>query len=227
MKRKFTKLIFTLALTLMSINSFAQYYGYTYQDIQNMAARQGVDLQALTNNVYQMVYDNMMRQQNAYNQFQEQFNKFVMPQVLQQVQEQMQNEYNMYRSFYPNATMSDFIDAKNMAAYEIQHGKTPSDSYFSSNSSSGSGGSYNYRESYQRWENNARRIVESMTTGGYTDSQGGHANLNDLPAGGYNQYQQLLKNSQAEMRKTRAEASRNGISIPQSSWETYIVDCYK
>lgn len=227
MKRKLTKLIFNLVVTLVSVNSFAQYYGYTYQDIQNMAARQGIDLQALTNNVYQMVYDNMVRQQNAYNQFQEQFDKFVMPQILQQVQEQMQYEYNMYRSFYPNATMSDFIDAKNKAAYEIQQGKTPSDNYFSSNSSYESGGSYSYRESYQRWENNVRSIVESMTIGGYTDSQGGHANLNDLPTGGYTQYQQLLKNSQAEMRKTRAEASRNGINIPQSSWETYTVDCYK
>jgi len=109
-------------------------------------------------------------------------------------------------------------------SYESQ--SYQSNGYISVDCSYESDSHYDYQAGYRRWENQARSVYESMTLGGYTDSRGGHSNLDDLPAGGYGQYQQLLRSAQKEMRTIRAEAASAGINIPQSSWETVTVDCY-
>lgn len=104
-----------------------------------------------------------------------------------------------------------------------------SSSYTSSSSSSYSGGSNegNYRSMYAMWERRAESNYNSLTNLGYraTSKTGDHSGstMQSMSGSNYTEQNRLLREAQNNMARIRREASRAGISIPQSKWETATV----
>lgn len=94
-----------------------------------------------------------------------------------------------------------------------------------SNSSSGSG--INWQAQYSRWENEARSLYDRLTSSGLRvkDNQG---NMSGTNAGNvapryYIGLKQNLRRAQSEMRKIRQKARQDGITIPESKYESAAV----
>lgn len=105
---------------------------------------------------------------------------------------------------------------------------TDTDSSVSSGSSSGQGMSTStYQSIYSRWERQAKSNYESLTLlgGKYTSRNGDKSGVTggNWNTAQYTQLKRLLREAQREMHKTRSEAARNGVNIPQSKWETATV----
>lgn len=101
---------------------------------------------------------------------------------------------------------------------------------YSSESRSSSGGSPTdptyYTNTYRRWEREAKSNYESLTMRGTRTSRGGKAESGTTD-GFWRHHtaglKRLLRNAQSEMRKTRQEARRAGVTIQQSEYETVTV----
>lgn len=105
---------------------------------------------------------------------------------------------------------------------------TDTDSSVSSGSSSGQEMSTStYQSIYSRWERQAKSNYESLTLlgGKYTSRNGDKSGVTggNWNTAQYTQLKRLLREAQREMHKTRSEAARNGVNIPQSKWETATV----
>ncbi len=94
-----------------------------------------------------------------------------------------------------------------------------------SNSSSGSG--INWQAQYSRWENEAKSLYDRLTSSGLRvkDNQG---NMSGTNAGNvapryYIGLKQNLRRAQSEMRKIRQKARQDGITIPESKYESAAV----
>lgn len=92
------------------------------------------------------------------------------------------------------------------------------------NSSSGS----DFQSQYAQWERRAESCYNSLTNLGYSvtsssgDKSGGTGRK--VSSGNYLQQKRSLREAQSNMRSIRQKAAREGISIPQSKWETAKVD---
>ncbi len=83
-----------------------------------------------------------------------------------------------------------------------------------------------YKNIYNRWEREAKSQYEALTRGGTRTSKGGEASSGTADGYWRHHYaglKKLLRNAQSEMRKTRHEAQRAGVTIPQSNYETVTV----
>lgn len=85
--------------------------------------------------------------------------------------------------------------------------------------------SYNYEDSYRRWEARVQDWFGNLTQFGYDykDKNGnikGKAGDNMLHGGAYVGNKSGLRDAQNQMRKIRLEAEKHGIHIVQSKWET-------
>lgn len=85
--------------------------------------------------------------------------------------------------------------------------------------------SYNYEDSYRRWEARVQDWFGNLTQSGYDykDKNGnirGKAGDNMLHGGAYVGNKSGLRDAQNQMRKIRLEAEKHGIHIVQSKWET-------
>ena len=94
--------------------------------------------------------------------------------------------------------------------------------YSQSSFSVGSAGG-NYQSNYNNWERLAERHYNSLTNLGYsaTSSSGKkHGSAGGrTSSGNYIQQKRALREAQAEMRKIRRDAARDGVTIPKSRWE--------
>jgi uncharacterized protein YukE len=95
-------------------------------------------------------------------------------------------------------------------------------------SSTGGGSSAStYQSIYDRWERTAKSAYESLTRAGTRTKQNGQdvsgSNNGYWKSQNYVSLKQNLREAQAEMRKTRQEARREGININQSNYETVTV----
>lgn len=83
-----------------------------------------------------------------------------------------------------------------------------------------------YQNIYDRWEREAKAQYEALTRGGTRTSKGGQATSGTSDGywrHHYSELKRLLRNAQSEMRKTRHEAQRAGVTIRQSNYETVSV----
>lgn len=100
-----------------------------------------------------------------------------------------------------------------------------SSSSSSSSSSSGSGSSLKMQ--YEQWERRAKSNYESLTNTGTRTKRNGTdvsgTNGQSLNTGNYTRQKQLLREAQKEMRSIRQKAREQGITIPQSTYETVTV----
>ncbi|MBP3298724.1 MAG: WG repeat-containing protein [Muribaculaceae bacterium] len=83
-----------------------------------------------------------------------------------------------------------------------------------------------YMDIYRRYERNAKSVYEALTREGTRKSKDGKA-VSGTSEGSwgmkYTQMKRILRDAQKEMRKLRREASRNGITIPESEYESVTV----
>lgn len=99
----------------------------------------------------------------------------------------------------------------------------------SGSSSSGRLGKDNealYRSQYARWEERAKDNYEALTRAGTRTSKDGKdisGTANGEWRHHYPQLKKLLREAQKEMRKIRQDARKDGITIPQSNYETVTV----
>lgn len=124
------------------------------------------------------------------------------------------------------AILSGTVDATNqlyMSYLDMRHVGAP-DSKSGDVSSTSSG---NYQSQYAMWERRAKANYESLTNLGYgvTQSDGSESGsaMGGMNTGNYAQMKKALREAQNEMTRIRRKASENGISIPQSKWETATV----
>ncbi|MDR0954009.1 MAG: hypothetical protein LBM20_01330 [Rikenellaceae bacterium] len=103
------------------------------------------------------------------------------------------------------ATAATLIDGGTSAA-------TISSSYSSgtSSSNSSSGSSTNYLQQYQKWEQQVKGNINSLTNA-------------SISASNYVLQKRAIRDGQREMQRIRNEALRNGVTIPMSSYETMDV----
>ncbi len=83
-----------------------------------------------------------------------------------------------------------------------------------------------YQNTYRRWEDRAKDLYESLTRQGTRTKTNGEYTSGTSEGYWKQKYVGLKKNlrdAQAQMRKTRQEARRDGYSIPQSNYETVTV----
>lgn len=108
-----------------------------------------------------------------------------------------------YLQFSPDYyyTYSDFVSENQGSNYGYDNGSAGSKSYSSSN----------YQSMYDRWERNAQNAYNSL------DGHSGSAST-------YVQNKKLLREAQREMRSIRQKASREGITIAKSRWESVTVN---
>lgn len=94
---------------------------------------------------------------------------------------------------------------------------------YSRSSFSGGSAGDNYQSNYNNWERLAERHYNSLTNLGYsaTSSSGKkHGSAGGrTSSGNYIQQKRALREAQAEMRKIRRDAARDGVTIPKSRWE--------
>lgn len=87
--------------------------------------------------------------------------------------------------------------------------------------------SVDFKSQYLKWESLARRHYNSLTSTGYRVKEdkknkfGG--NGQSLSSGNYIRQKKALREAQAQMRNIRQQASRKGMDIPQSQYETVSV----
>ncbi len=100
---------------------------------------------------------------------------------------------------------------------------------FSSSYSSGSSNvnTGNYQAEYNRWEQRAKSNYETLTNLGYsvTNSRNDRSGSTgqSMNTGNYVMQKKALRDAQREMRNIRQRASRAGVHIAQSKWETATV----
>ncbi len=93
---------------------------------------------------------------------------------------------------------------------------------------------YRYREQYTRWERRAEQNYRSLTNLGRTtviekkgmgimEKGGDTGGVGHLSSGNYVQQKKALREAQNQMAAIRRKASKVGIDIPQSKWETVTV----
>ena len=101
-----------------------------------------------------------------------------------------------------------------------------SNPYSASSSSSGSG--FDYVAQYQNWERRAEANYNSLVNLGYSvkDKNGNRSGGTGqkVSPSKYTQMKNTLREAQNEMRKIRIKASKNGITIQPSKWETATVN---
>lgn len=93
----------------------------------------------------------------------------------------------------------------------ISDNQGPNYGYDNGNAGNNSSSSSNYQSMYDRWERNAQNAYNSL------DGHSGSANT-------YVQNKKLLREAQREMRSIRQKASREGITIAKSRWESVTVN---
>ena len=116
--------------------------------------------------------------------------------------------------------------------FNKRNGRYPTEEGYSSSNSDGNEtaeenftSSYNYEDSYRRWEARVQDWFGNLTQFGYDykDKDGnikGKAGDNMLHGGAYVGNKSGLRDAQNQMRKIRLEAEKHGIHIVQSKWET-------
>ncbi len=128
------------------------------------------------------------------------------------------------------AILSGIVDATNqmyMTYQDIQYNnETNGASSDAASSTSFSGG--NYQSQYAMWERRAKANYESLTNLGYSvtrkdGSKSGSA-MGSMNTGNYTQMKKALREAQNEMARIRRDASKEGINIQQSKWETATVE---
>ena len=106
-----------------------------------------------------------------------------------------------------------YVDSKNPPLSDITSGKD-----------SGRG---NWQSQYAMWERRAKANYESLTNLGYSvkgkDGNMSGSAAGSMNTGNYTNMKKALREAQSEMSRIRREASRAGVSIPQSKWETATV----
>lgn len=126
-----------------------------------------------------------------------------------------QKEYEEYLQFgqnlkHPNGDNYTFEDYQMLKAQAINESKNnPNKATEVSNSSNNNWESF-YKENYQRKEKTVKMFIETLNAIDKTNSI-------------YLIQLQKAKNSQKELRDFRLEAQKNGITIPQSSYETITI----
>lgn len=95
-------------------------------------------------------------------------------------------------------------------------------------SSSGSGYSASfYQEQYTNWERRAQSAYESLTTLGSRTKRNGQETSGStgqsMSSSNYTRQKQCLREAQREMQSIRSKARKDGVTIPQSHWETVTV----
>ncbi len=87
--------------------------------------------------------------------------------------------------------------------------------------------SIDFKAQYLKWESLAKRHYNSLTNTGYRVEEGGKdkfgGNGQSLSNSNYIRQKKALREAQAEMQKIRQKASKNGVSIIQSEYETVTV----
>lgn len=85
-----------------------------------------------------------------------------------------------------------------------------------------------YRNEYARWEQKAQSHYNSLTNLGYSVKKGNGSRqggtFQSMSGGNYVQMKKALRDAQREMRNIRQRAQRSGVTIPQSTWETAVVN---
>lgn len=92
------------------------------------------------------------------------------------------------------------------------------------NSSYGKLDEATYRRQYQRWENSAKDCYEALTREGYSNKEQTKGAYHGHHASYYSGMKRNLRNAQKEMRHVRLEAKSAGYNIPQSTYETCVVN---
>lgn len=149
---------------------------------------------------------------------------------LEKEAEAARNKAESNQEYYENSNSTiSFLDALGNFANALANtfGGTPTYTPldFSQNSFSGTGsaGGGNYQSNYNNWERLAERHYNSLTNLGYsaTSSSGKkHGSAGGrTSSGNYIQQKRALREAQAEMRKIRRDAARDGVTIPKSRWE--------
>lgn len=92
---------------------------------------------------------------------------------------------------------------------------------------SSKGGGYSYEQQYLNWEKRAEQHYNSLTNLGIssTDKNGKKSGSTGQGMGGtdYVAKKKLFREAQKQMRSIRSKAAKEGISIPQSKWESATV----
>ncbi len=118
------------------------------------------------------------------------------------------------------------VTAQAMQAVGV--GSNSSDDFGVSASDGGSAASGNYRQQYAHWERLAHNHFESLTNLGAraeteSSASGVSGGLGHLSSSNYIQMKKALRDAQEQMAEIRRKASRAGVDIPQSKWETAVV----
>ena len=91
-----------------------------------------------------------------------------------------------------------------------------------------SGSNIDYIAQYQNWERRAEANYNSLVNLGYSvkDKNGNRSGGTGqkVSPSKYTQMKKLLREAQSEMRKIRLKASKNGVTIEPSKWETATVN---
>ena len=149
---------------------------------------------------------------------------YAMAQVQQAEYQEYQQVRQSYQQMGKDLTLDEFRQIKGQAIM-MSNQETGSITETNDNIS---GGSYDPRDTYRRWEKQAESIYDSLTIGGgtvKTESGKSHGVAGEIwtHGGTYSSMQMLFRDAQKEMRRVREEAAAMGINITPSEWETRTI----
>ena len=170
--------------------------------------------------VYNAILSQSIAEANMKTQEMIKLQDLIMQQSIYQAQQQDQAEYEELKSAYSqwgkDLSYEEYVNIK-LQAYNANN----SDS--DNNSRGFESGGFDYREMYTRYEKVVKDAYESLTIGGYSNSQQlkGTSNGNVWNHGNaYSSMKTTFLEGQKNMKRIRSEASQHGVDISPSQWET-------
>jgi hypothetical protein len=186
--------------------------------INQIMAQGNAQLNQMTNQMMLQVQQSKERMENAFREQLAWMGEFSKENGRQPTEYEIDQ---WYATHYPDLLESRIMARANMNSEDSE----PEDQ---ENEYNGELSPEQYRASYRKWEQYAEDAVRNLTSGGYStkDNKGnikGKSNSDYVKGIGYTGNQMHLRKCQKQMEKTRLEAAKYGVIIPQSKWETATV----
>lgn len=225
-----TKELYTKADNAFNLKDYKTAKNYYYQiceaDPSDMIAltNYGVCLNNLGHYDYAIEAYNMVLKIEPDNEFVKKARNTSInnKNIVENNNSQSRTEYDDAQNSY-NTNIGNFAGALDGINNNYSYGN-----YNSQNGTYSSGSnSTNYISLYKQWERRAQSNYNSLTNLGYrvknnNGSRSGGTGQS-MSSSNYTRMKKALREAQNEMRRIRLNASRNGVTIAQSKWETATV----